>query len=142
MLIQQTHTKKNWDLGKEYKWMDTRKDEVDREMSIKTVPMTLVLPDSRGKNYLFNFMDTPGHPNFSDEVSAAARISDGMILVVDIVEGVTFYNEKLIKEALRNNMDIIVIINKLDRLVLELRLPLNDAYHKIKHTLDEINYIV
>lgn len=111
-------------------------------MSIKAVPMTLVLPDSRGKHYLFNFMDTPGHPNFSDEVTAAARISDGMVLVVDIVEGVTFYNERLIKEALRNNMDIVVVINKLDRLVLELRLPLNDAYHKIKHTLDEINYIV
>eukprot|EP00347_Sterkiella_histriomuscorum_P000437 403375864 len=142
MLIQQTHTQKNWDLNKEYKWMDTRKDEVDRKMSIKGVPMTLVLPDSREKNYLFNFMDTPGHPNFSDEVTAAARISDGMLLVIDIMEGITFYSEKLIKEALRNKMDIVVVINKLDRLVLELRLPLNDAYHKIKHTLDEVNYIV
>jgi U5 small nuclear ribonucleoprotein component len=39
-------------------------------------------------------------------------------------------------------MEIIVVINKIDRLVLELRLPLNDAYHKIKHTLDEINYAI
>jgi len=39
-------------------------------------------------------------------------------------------------------MDIVVVLNKLDRLVLELRLPLNDAYHKIKHTLDEINFII
>jgi 116 kDa U5 small nuclear ribonucleoprotein component len=122
--------------------MDTRKDEVDREMSIKAVPMALVLNDGRDKHYLCNFMDTPGHPNFSDEVTAAMRISDGMLLVIDIIEGVTFYNERLIKEALRSKMEIVVVINKLDRLVLELRLPPNDAYHKIKHTLDEINYIV
>jgi translation elongation factor EF-G len=39
-------------------------------------------------------------------------------------------------------MEIVVVLNKLDRLVLELKLPLNDAYHKIKHTLDEINYVI
>jgi len=133
---------KEWNLNKEYKWTDTRRDERDRKMSIKAVPMTLVLNDSREKNYLFNFMDTPGHPNFSDEVTAANRICDGMLLVVDIIEGVTIFTERLIKEALRSQMDIVVVINKLDRLVLELRLPLNDAYHKIKHTLDEINFII
>jgi len=122
--------------------MDTRKDEVDRHMSIKSVPATLVLNDSREKNYLFNLMDTPGHPNFSDEVTAALRICDGMLLVVDCIEGITFANERLIKEALRSRMEIVVVINKLDRLVLELRLPISDAYHKIKHTLDEVNFIV
>jgi len=111
-------------------------------MSIKAVPMTLVLNDSRGKNFLINFMDTPGHPNFSDEVTAALRITDGMLLVVDLIEGVTFQTQRLIKEALRAKMEIIVVLNKLDRLVLELRLPLIDAYHKIKYTLDEINFIV
>lgn len=142
MMLQATHNKKNWDLNKEYKWTDTRKDEVDREMSLKAVPMTLVLNDSREKNYLFNFMDTPGHPNFSDEVTASMRLCDGMLLVVDCIEGMTLYNERLIKEALRQRMEIVVVLNKIDRLVLELRLPPNDAYHKIKHTLDEINFIV
>jgi U5 small nuclear ribonucleoprotein component len=129
-------------LNKEYKWTDNRKDEIYRQMSIKSTPMSLVLPDSRGKNYLFNLMDTPGHPNFSDEVTTALRMSDGMLLVVDCIEGVTLYVERLIKEALRAQMEIVVVLNKLDRLVLELKLPLNDAYHKIKHTLDEINYVI
>ncbi len=111
-------------------------------MSIKAVPLTLILSDSREKNYLFNIMDTPGHPNFSDEVSASLRLADGMLLVIDVIEGVTFYNERLIKEALRAKMEIVVILNKMDRLVLELRLPVNDAYHKIKHTLDEVNFII
>lgn len=96
----------------------------------------------RGKSYLFNIMDTPGHPNFSDEVTVGMRLADGAVLVVDVVEGVTFYVEKLIKEALRNQLEIIVVLNKMDKLVLELKLPVNDAYHKIKHTLDEINLVI
>lgn len=129
-------------MSTDYKWTDTRKDEVDRQMSIKAVPLTLILNDSRDKSYLFNIMDTPGHPNFSDEVSASLRLADGMLLVIDVIEGVTFYNERLIKEALRAKMEIVVVLNKMDRLVLELRLPVNDAYHKLKHTLDEVNFII
>ena len=111
-------------------------------MSLKATPFTIVLPDSRTKNYFFNFIDTPGHPNFSDEVSVGLRLSDGMILVVDCIEGVTFYTERLIKEAIRAQMKIVVVLNKLDRFILELRLPMTDDYHKIKHTLDEINFII
>ena len=54
------------------------------------------MQDCREKSYLFNFMDTPGHPCFSDEVTAALRLSDGVVILVDCVEGMTFYVEKLI----------------------------------------------
>lgn len=150
MLMQQTHqpVKGNkqggdaWDLNKEYKWTDNRKDEVDRQVSLKCSPLTVVLPDTRGKHYLFNFIDTPGHPGFSDEVSASLRLTDGMLLVVDCVEGVTFYVDRLIKEAMRAQQPIVVLLNKIDRLVLELKLPPQDAYYKLKHTLDEINQVI
>lgn len=59
--------------------------------------MTLVLPDERGKNYLMNLFDTPGHVNFSDEMCCALRISDGIVLVVDAVEGVMLGTERTIK---------------------------------------------
>lgn len=87
-------------------------------------------------------MDTPGHPCFSDEVTASFRVCDGIILVVDCIEGLTFYNERLIKESLRQKLKIVVFLNKLDRLVLELKLPPSDAYFKLKHTLDDINTVV
>jgi 116 kDa U5 small nuclear ribonucleoprotein component len=87
-------------------------------------------------------IDTPGHPNFSDEVTTGLRLADGMLLVIDCIEGVTFQTERLIKEALRANLDIVVVINKLDRFVIELRMPMSDAYFKIKHTLDEVNAII
>ena len=50
---------------------------------------------------MFNFIDTPGHPNFSDEVTAGIRLADNVLLVVDVVEGVSAYSKKLIEMALK-----------------------------------------
>lgn len=86
MLIQETHLR-NWNLEKNNRWMDSRVDEQDRQMTIKTKPITLLLPDFKDKSYILNIIDTPGHPNFLAEVVAGLRISDGVILVVDVIEG-------------------------------------------------------
>ena len=87
-------------------------------------------------------MDTPGHPNFSDEISAAFRLSDGVVVVVDSVEGICLHTEKIIKHAIQESLDIILCINKIDRLVLELKLTPSDAYHKIKFIIDEFNKVI
>ena len=67
MLIEQTHTKR-WDPARERRYTDTRKDEQDRGVSIKSTPVSLILPSTKDKSYLINLLDTPGHVNFSDEV--------------------------------------------------------------------------
>ena len=59
--------------------------------------MSFVLGDSKEKSYLINLFDTPGHPNFSDEMCSALRVCDGAILVVDCVEGVMMQTEHIIK---------------------------------------------
>jgi U5 small nuclear ribonucleoprotein component len=123
-------------------YTDCRKDEQTRGLSIKAKPISLILQDTRDKSHLFNFMDTPGHPNFCDEISAAFAICDGVIVVVDIVEGIQLHTEKIIKAAIKENLDIILCINKIDRIILELRLPPNDAYFKIKYTIDEFNRVI
>lgn len=128
-----------WDLKKEYKFTDNRKDEQDRGISLKSAPLTVLLQDSKEKSFMYNLIDTPGHPNFSDEVTCALRVSDGALLVVDVIEGVTSYVERLITECVKSKVKFVVVLNKLDRLVLELKLPPSDAYYKIKNTLDDIN---
>jgi len=51
--------------------------------------MSLILGTTRGKSHLVHFIDTPGHVNFVDEVACAMRLADGVLLVVDVVEGVS-----------------------------------------------------
>lgn len=141
MFINQTHTIDR-SIQKNRNYTDTRVDEQDRRISLKATPMSLILSDSRDKSYLLNLFDAPGHPNFTDEFCCASRISDGALLVVDAVEGVMMGTENAIKYLVHEKMAITVLINKIDRLILELRLPPIDAYLKIRHTLEEINGII
>jgi 116 kDa U5 small nuclear ribonucleoprotein component len=85
-LVQATQ-EKEWDPSKNKRYTDTRIDEQDRELSIKSCAVTLVLEAMSAKSYLVNILDCPGHVNFSDESSAALRMADGAVLVVDAVEG-------------------------------------------------------
>jgi 116 kDa U5 small nuclear ribonucleoprotein component len=140
ILVQHTHVRNpTWNLEKNYKWLDTRVDEQEKKLSVKATPITLLLEDFKGKHYVFNFVDTPGHPNFLGEVVAGLRMCDGVMLVIDAIEGVMLMTEKIIKHILREKLPVVVIINKVDRLIVEMKIPPEDAYLKLKHTLEEVN---
>ena len=87
MLVQQAFIK-NWNLERNYRWRDTRVDEQSRLISIKGTPVSIALPDSKGKHFLLHLIDTPGHSNFVGEISCAFRVSDGVLLVIDAIEGI------------------------------------------------------
>lgn len=70
------------------RYTDTHVLSRERGISIKSSPMSLVLSSSAGKSHLVHLIDTPGHVNFMDEVASAMRLVDGIVLVVDVVEGV------------------------------------------------------
>ncbi|KAI8624230.1 P-loop containing nucleoside triphosphate hydrolase protein [Xylariaceae sp. FL1651] len=124
------------------RYTDTHIMERDRGLSVKAAPMSLVLQSTKGKSHLFNIIDTPGHVNFVDEVAAALRLADGLALIVDVVEGVQVNTEQIIKHAVLEDIPMTLIINKMDRLILELRLPPSDAYFKLKHVVEEVNTII
>ena len=111
-------------------------------MSVKSSPMSLILPNSKEKSYLVNILDTPGHVNFSDEVTASLRLADGVVVFVDAIEGVMLQTERLLKHAILERLAITVVISKVDRLILELKLPPSEAYFKIKFILDQINKLL
>lgn len=116
--------------------------ERERKITLKAKGMTFVLPDSKGKSYLLTLIDTPGHSNFSDEVSAACRLADGALVVVDAVEGLSLQTELAIKIALKEQLSLILVISKIDKLILELKLPPMDAYLKLRLVIDEINTFI
>ena len=141
MLVEETH-QLTLDTDKRLRYTDAHVLERERGLSVKAAPMSFVLPNSREKSFLVNALDTPGHPNFADEVGAALRLVDGVVLVVDVVEGVMCQTEALIRHCVREKMPVVLVLNKLDRLVLELRLPPHEAYFKIRHTLEEVNGVI
>lgn len=138
-LIQQTHPGMRTLEEKNLRYTDTLFTEQERGVGIKAMPVTLVLPNIKNKSYLINVYDTPGHVNFSDEVTAAQRLCDGVVLFVDAAEGVMLNTERLLKHAVQEKLAITVCINKIDRLMLELKLPPQDAYYKLRHIVDEVN---
>ncbi|CAE6469165.1 unnamed protein product [Rhizoctonia solani] len=138
MLVFETH-KMVWDSDRPLRYTDTHPLSASRLISLKANSMSLILSDSRGKSHLVHMLDTPGHMNFIDETASAMRLADGIVLVVDIVEGLMVGTEAVIRHALAENLPIVLVLNKIDRLILELRLPPADAYFKIKHTIEEVN---
>ena len=141
-LIEQTHPEYTQIDGKAIRFTDTLFTEQERGVSIKAMPVSIVMQDLREKSYLLNIMDTPGHVNFSDEVTASLRLCDGIVLVVDASEGVMLNTERLLKHAIQEKLSVTVCLNKIDRLILEMKLPPLDAYFKMKHILDELNGLI
>lgn len=117
MLVEQTHkVKDEWRTGEQQmRFTDTRFDEQARCISIKMMPMSLVMQGTRGKSFLLNLMDTPGHVNFNDEVTAALRLCDGVLLVVDAVEGVMVVTDRVIKQAVAEGLPICLLVSKVRR---------------------------
>lgn len=124
------------------RYMDARKDERKRQISVKTNAATLLLPGHADKSYGFTLLDTPGHPDFVDEVTAAMTLADGVVVVLDAAEGMTLSVERTVEKAISMELDIVLVISKLDRIINELRLPPQDAYHKIKHVITSFNAVL
>lgn len=102
ILVEQTHVE-----PMPLSFTDARMDEHERKISIKAAPISLVMSDSRDKSYLLNLIDTPGHPNFNDEVCSGLRLADGAVLVVDCIEGCMINTERLIKYVVHEQIPVI-----------------------------------
>ncbi|AMD20360.1 HDL384Wp [Eremothecium sinecaudum] len=124
---------------KPLKYTDNMKVEIQRGVSMKLNGFTFLGQDFTGKSQVITLLDTPGHTNFVDEAAVAMAASDCCVIVIDVVEGVSSITEFFIKQAQKMGLPIIFVLAKIDRLVLELRLPPKDAHLKLQNTVEQIN---
>jgi len=134
---------------------DTRADEQERGITIKSTAISLyghlsdpddlkdiVGQKTDGPDFLINLIDSPGHVDFSSEVTAALRVTDGALVVVDTIEGVCVQTETVLRQALGERIKPVVIINKVDRALLELQVSKEDLYQSFSRTIESVNVVI
>merc|ERR1712114_160037 len=134
---------------------DTRKDEQERCITIKSTAISLFFDmekkdiefikqeyDPDNQNFLINLIDSPGHVDFSSEVTAALRVTDGALVVVDCVSGVCVQTETVLRQAIAERIRPVLFMNKMDRALLELQLGQEELYQTFQRIVENVNVIV
>lgn len=116
------------------RYLDNRQDEQERGITMKSSSISLHYQSQlKQRDFLVNLIDSPGHVDFSSEVSTAVRLCDGAIVVVDVVEGVSPQTRAVLKQVYSEGLKAVLVLNKIDRLILEKQMEAFDAYIHISH---------
>ena len=129
------------ELAGEQRVMDFDEQEAARGITIKSANISLGFKYD-GQDYLINLIDTPGHVDFGFHVVRAMRAVDGVCLVIDAVEGVMPQTETNLRQALKERAQPIVFVNKIDRLINELKLDSAAMQQKFIKIITQVNKII
>ncbi|VDQ16525.1 unnamed protein product [Trichobilharzia regenti] len=129
--------------------MDNTEAEQERGITMKSSVIGLVFnrtispSDKNSENYyLINLVDSPGHVDFSSEVSTAVRLCDGAIIVIDVVEGVCPQTRTVLRQAWDERSTLLLVLNKVDRLILELKMTPLQAYETMCRAIEQVNSVL
>uniref|UniRef100_A0A914XGQ5 Tr-type G domain-containing protein n=1 Tax=Plectus sambesii TaxID=2011161 RepID=A0A914XGQ5_9BILA len=122
------------------RYMDSRPDEQQRGITMKSSAIALYYKCDE-KDFLINLIDSPGHVDFCGEVSTATRVCDSAVIVVDVVEGVCPQTHTVLRQACREGLRTVLVLNKIDRLILELKMTALEAYRQINVVIEQVNSI-
>ncbi|GAB6147673.1 elongation factor EF-2 [Stetteria hydrogenophila] len=115
--------------------------EKQRGITVKSANISLY-HEYNGKPYVINLIDTPGHVDFSGKVTRSLRVLDGAIVVVDAVEGVMTQTETVIRQSLEERVRPILFINKVDRLIKELKLTPEQIQQRFIEIIRDVNNLI
>ena len=129
------------ELAGEQRWTDYDEQEQARGITIKSANISLGFT-YENKDYLINLIDTPGHVDFGFHVVRAMRAVDGVCLVVDAVEGVMPQTETNLRQALKERAKPVLFINKIDRLINELKFDSTQMQQRFVKIITQVNKII
>jgi len=121
--------------------LDFHEDEQERGITIDSANVSMV-HESGGEEFLINLIDTPGHIDFSGDVTRAMRAVDGAIILVDAVEGIMPQTETVLRQALRERVKPVLFINKVDRLIREVKLSPEEMQERFFKVINDINKLI
>lgn len=112
-----------------------------RGITINAANVSMV-HEFEGEEYLINLIDTPGHVDFGGDVTRAMRAVDGAIVVVDAVEGVMPQTETVLRQALRENVKPVLFVNKIDRMINELKVDKEEMQRRLAKVISNVNSLI
>ena len=115
--------------------------EKDRRMTIKSANISLAF-NYKDEDYIINLIDTPGHVDFGGHVTRSMRAVDGVVLVVDPVEGIMPQTETVLRQALQEKARPVLFVNKVDRLLNELKLTQEQTFERLLKLINDINNLI
>jgi len=121
--------------------LDYLEEEQKRGITMKTANISLLYPTA-DSSFIVNLVDTPGHVDFTGKVTRALRSIDGAIVVVDAVEEIMVQTEIVVRQALEERVRPVLFINKVDRLVAELKLNEEQIQKKFTRIIDNFNDLI
>jgi ribosome assembly protein 1 len=125
--------------GERDRYLDDRPDEQRRGITMKSSAVSVLHRRGELGLHLINVIDSPGHVDFSGEVSTAVRLSDGAVVVVDVAEGVSAQTVVVLRQAWQEQLRPVLVLNKIDRLISELLFTPAEAYDHIRKILEQVN---
>jgi elongation factor 2 len=121
--------------------LDYLEEEQKRGITIKTANISL-LHEVNDHPYVINLVDTPGHVDFTGKVTRALRAIDSAVVVVDAIEEVMVQTETVTRQALDERVKPVLFINKVDRLITELRLSSDEIQNKFIRIIRDFNNLI
>ncbi|MBN1762017.1 MAG: elongation factor EF-2 [Methanomicrobia archaeon] len=115
--------------------------EQERGITIFSANASMVY-DYKSSTYLINLIDTPGHVDFGGDVTRALRAVDGAVVVVDAVEGAMPQTETVLRQAMKENVKPVLFINKVDRMINELKVDANEMQVRLGKIIDKVNKLI